>query len=73
MKISKEEIKSFNAIEEKILLGEKGTEIIVGKEIDKIMQLAIAEEADEDVQISILCLLNKMNLGIDSNLKKGTA
>lgn len=67
-----EEIKLLNLIEEKIAMGENGTKIIIGKEIDKIMQLATTEEADEDVQISILCLLNKINLGIDKNLKNGT-
>lgn len=65
-----EEIKSLELIEEKVSLGEKGTKIIVGREIDKIMQLAISEEADEDIQISILCLLNKMNLGISKNEQK---
>ena len=57
-------------IEEKIIAGENGTQIIIGKEIYKIMQLAIVEEADEEVQISILCLLNKMNLGINNQWKK---
>lgn len=64
-----EEIKTLMEIEEKISQGERGTKIILGKEIDKIMQLAIEEEANEDVQISILCLLNKMNLGISNNDK----
>ena len=41
----------------------------MGKEIDRIMQLAIEEEADEDTQIAILVLLNKINLGIGSNVK----
>lgn len=68
-----EEIKSLELIEEKVSLGEKGTKIIVGREIDKIMQLAISEEADEDVQISILCLLNKMNLGISKNEQREIA
>lgn len=68
-----EEIKSLELIEEKVSLGEKGTKIIVGREIDKIMQLAISEEADEDIQISILCLLNKMNLGISKNEQKEIA
>ena len=65
-----DEIKSLKIIEEKIIAGENGTQIIIGKEIDKIMQLAIVEEADEEVQISILCLLNKMNLGISNHLTK---
>lgn len=64
-----DEIKMLTEIEEKISQGEKGTKVILGKEIDKIMQLAIEEEANEDIQISILCLLNKMNLGISTNTK----
>jgi len=67
------EIKLLLQIEEKVSLGNKGTKIIIGREIDKIMQLAIEEEADEDVQISILSLLNKMNLGISANVDKETA
>lgn len=62
-----EEINVLTEIEKKISQGEKGTKIILGKEIDKIMQLAIDEEANEDIQISILCLLNKINLGISNN------
>ncbi len=62
-----EEIESLSVIEKKIDFGTKGTEIIISKEIDKIMKLAIEEEANEDVQISILCLLNKMNLSISNN------
>lgn len=62
-----EEINVLTEIETKISQGEKGTKIILGKEIDKIMQLAIDEEANEDIQISILCLLNKINLGISNN------
>ena len=68
-----EEASFLNQTEKKIVLGEKGTSIIVGKEIDKIMQLAIEEDADEDIQISILCLLNKINLKISNNLNKKTA
>ena len=41
----------------------------MGKEIDRIMQLAIEEEADEDTQIAVLVLLNKINLGIGNNIK----
>lgn len=64
-----EEIKLLEQIYEKVTLGDKGKSIIMGKEIDRIMQLAIEEEADEDTQIAILVLLNKINLGIGSNVK----
>lgn len=64
-----EEIKLLKQIHEKVTLGEKGKSIIMGKEIDRIMQLAIEEEADEDTQISILVLLNNINLGIGNNIK----
>lgn len=64
-----EEIKLLEQIYEKVTLGDKGKSIIMGKEIDCIMQLAIEEEADEDTQIAILVLLNKINLGIGSNVK----
>ena len=62
-----EEIKLLKQIYDKITLAEKGKNIIMGKEIDRIMQLAIEEEADEETQIAILVLLNKINLGIGSN------
>lgn len=64
-----EEIRLLKQIHEKITLAEKGKSIIMGKEIDRIMQLAIEEEADEDTQIAVLVLLNKMNLGISNNAK----
>lgn len=64
-----EEIKLLKQIHEKVTLGEKGKSIIMGKEIDRIMQLAIEEEADEDTQISILVLLNNINLGIGNSIK----
>lgn len=64
-----EDIKLLKQIHEKVTLGDKGKNIIMGKEIDRIMQLAIEEEADEDTQISVLVLLNKINLGI-SNYNK---
>lgn len=67
-----EEIQSLVQIEEKISLGEKGNKVIIGREIDKIMQLAIEDDANESIQISILCLLNKMNLGISKNSDKET-
>ena len=62
-----EEIKLLKQIYDKITLAEKGKSIIMGKEIDRIMQLAIEEEADEETQIAILVLLNKINLGIGSS------
>ena len=64
-----EDIKLLKQIHEKVTLGDKGKNIIMGKEIDRIMQLAIEEEADEDTQISVLVLLNKINLGIGNNIK----
>ena len=67
-----DEIQSLVQIEEKISLGEKGNKVIIGREIDKIMQLAIEDDANESIQISILCLLNKMNLGISKNSDKET-
>ena len=57
-----DEIKLLKQIEDKLSQNADGNRIIMGKEIDKIMQLAIEEEADEDTQIAILCLLNRMNL-----------
>ena len=63
------EMESLKAIEKKINLSDKGKEILVSREIDKVMKLAIEEEADEDVQISILCLLNRLNLNISRNEK----
>ena len=64
-----EDIKLLKQIHEKVTLGDKGKNIIMGKEIDRIMQLAIEEEADEDTQIAVLVLLNKINLGIGNNIK----
>lgn len=60
-----EEIKLLKQIYDKITLAEKGKNIIMGKEIDRIMQLAIEEEADEDTQIAILVLLNKINTSLN--------
>lgn len=60
-----DEIKLLKEIHEKVTLGERGTSIIMGKEIDRIMQLAIEEEADEDTQIAILVLLNKINTSLN--------
>lgn len=68
-----EEIKVLVQIEEKVSKGENGKKIVMGKEIDKIMQLAIEEEADEETQIAILCLINRINLGINDRLNKEAA
>lgn len=56
-------------IEEKISLGEEGNNIINRKEIDEVMKIVIEENPSDDLQISILRLLNKINVLIYSKTK----
>jgi len=54
----------LETIQDKITKGANGTEFINKKEIDSLMHLVIEREADDLLQISVLRLLNKVNIGI---------
>lgn len=62
-------IDELKVIEEKISLGENGLNIINRQEVDEIMQLVIEENSDDELQISILRELNKINIIIHSKIK----
>jgi hypothetical protein len=60
-------MEELDSIRTKLTAGEKGTNIINKQEIDNIMHLVIEKDANERTQISVLRLLNKINIGIYAN------
>ena len=57
----------LETIQDKITKGANGTAFINKREIDSLMHLVIEREADDLLQISVLRLLNKVNIGIYSS------
>jgi len=62
-----DKMEELATIQDKINLGAKGTTFINKKEIDSLMHLVVEREADDVLQISVLRLLNKVNIGIYSS------